>query len=91
MYSAVTRPRTAGAVEVCMVALVVTLTTMANRPMGTMSSAKLHRVGATAATACSTPKASAARKGSLRRVASCRAASSAPVREPAATRVLKRL
>ncbi len=91
MYRAMTRPRTAGSVDIWRLVLVVTLTVIDTRPSGTMISANIHSSGDAAARISSAPKASAARISSRSRAVPRRAASRAPETEPTAISVLNML
>ncbi|GAA3096857.1 hypothetical protein GCM10020254_47700 [Streptomyces goshikiensis] len=90
MNSAMTRPRISGSVAICTLELAVTFTVSPNIPIGTSSAANSQKSGTKAVTTSSAENSAAAATSSRSREWPRRAASSAPAREPAAIRVLKR-
>ena len=84
MYSAITRPRTAGSVLIWMVALAAVIMVSDASPTGMHAIANVRYVGMSAITPVAIPNANAAPMTSRTRGRSRRAASSAPVSEPIA-------
>ena len=90
MYRLITRPRMTGSVASWTVALAVVLKVRPKMPIGTSRTAKSQNAGASEASISSRPKTRAAATSIRSRVRVRRAASRAPIREPAAIRVLSR-